>query len=185
MLKEPETRKGEIARIILAAVGVSGLVLVGAVAPGLLGIIPLILRRRFSKKSIDQSVERLKRKGLLRLKKGDGNWRLELTGRGQAEILAWELGKKFIKPPRRWDKKWRLLIFDIPESRKNLRNQVRKILAGWGFYRLQDSVWAYPYECEDVLELLRTKYRLRYEALYLRAEKIAKDRWLKAHFDLD
>ena len=184
MLREPETRRGEIARIILAAVGVSGLVVVGAVAPGLLGILPLILRRRFSKKSIDQSVERLKRKGWLKLMKSSAGWRLELTDQGQAEILAWELGQKFIKPPKKWDKKWRLLIFDIPESRKNLRNQVRQILIGWGFCRLQDSVWAYPYECEDVLELLRAKYRVRHEALYLRAEKIAKDRGLKLYFGL-
>lgn len=169
---------------ILAGVGIAGLIVVGAMAPGIFKIFPRNDRRRFSTKAVDQSVENLKRKGLLTIIRGKNGWRLALTERGQAEFFAYETRQKILKHPRRWDGKWHLLIFDIAESKKRVREQVRRMLIGFGFHRLQDSVWVYPYECEEILELLRTKYGVRYEALYIRAEKIAKDDWLLNHFGL-
>ncbi len=184
LLSEPKTKKGEIARLILGIVGVAGIVLVGAVAPNLLQLLP-VGKRRFSDRALDQSIEKLKRKGLLRKVKSKNGWRLELTDAGQAEVFALETKAKLMKKPWRWDKKWRILIFDIPEPRKKVRDQIRLLLRSFGFHRLQDSVWVYPYECEEVLELLRTKYRVRHEALYIRAEKIGKDRQLREFFSLN
>ena len=180
----PKTRRGEIAMAILAGVGIAGLVVVGAMAPGIFEISPRNYQRRFSTKAVDQSVENLKRKGLLKLVRGQSGWRLALTERGQTELFAYEMQQKMLKRPRQWDGKWHLLIFDIEESKKRVREQVRRMLMAFGFYRLQDSVWVHPYECEEILELLRTKYRVRYEALYIRAEKIANDHWLLNHFGL-
>ena len=98
--------------------------------------------------------------------------------------MAYEIGEKHIKKPKRWDHKWRLLIFDVPEKRRFMREKIRRVLKSFEFYRLQDSVWVYPYECEEVLDLLRTKYYVRFEALYIRAEYIQQDRWLRKHFFL-
>ena len=184
ILDEPKTKKGEIARVILGIVGVTGIILVGAVAPNLLQLLP-VGKRRFSKDALGQSLEGLKRKGLLKKVRSKTGWRLELTDKGQAELSAIETKQKILKKPWRWDKKWRILIFDIPESRKKVRDQIRLLLRSFGFHRLQDSVWVYPYECEEVLELLRTKYRVRHEALYIRAEKIGKDSQLREFFSLD
>lgn len=60
-----------------------------------------------------------------------------------------------------------MLIFDTKEDRKSIREKVRRSLVALGFYRLQDSVWVYPYLCEDVLEMLRTQYGVRHDALYV------------------
>ena len=87
LLSEPKTKKGEIARLILGIVGVAGIVLVGAVAPNLLQLLP-VGKRRFSDRALDQSIEKLKRKGLLRKVKSKNGWRLELTDAGQAEVFA-------------------------------------------------------------------------------------------------
>src|SRR3989338_5623807 len=53
-----------------------------------------------------------------------------------------------------------------------------------GFVRIQDSVWAYPYDCEEVLAFIRTELRLGGGVLYLIAEGIEHDRSLRAKFDL-
>ena len=181
---EPKTKKGEIAKLLLVAIGLTGLVLASAVAPNLLQLLPRKFRSRYSTKSLNQSIEALKRKGLLKLVPTKTGFKLILTAKGEAEFLACELGQKSLKR-RRWDKKWRLLIFDIAEVKRDVRQRVRSTLSNIGFYRLQDSVWVYPYECEEILELLRAKYGVRYEALYIRAEKITNDRWLKHYFSLE
>jgi len=176
--------KGEIVNCILAIISVGGILLAGAVAPGIFKMIPRSFFKRCSKKSVNQTLERLKRRGFIKTVSGPNGWRVELTEKGRTELFAFETRNKLLKKPRRWNGKWHLMIFDIREEQKSIREMVRLTLSRLGFYRLQDSVWVYPYECEDVLELLRTKYKVRYDALYIRAEKIANDRWLRQHFGL-
>ncbi len=56
---------------------------------------------------------------------------------------------------KKWDKKWRIVSFDIPESRKKVREYVRRKLSEYGYLRIQDSIWMYPYACPSFLALLR------------------------------
>ena len=51
----------------------------------------------------------------------------------------------------KWDKKWRLVIFDIPQEFHNQRNKFRQKLQTLGFYKVQKSVFAFPYPCEEEL----------------------------------
>ncbi len=179
-----KTQRGEIFKILLALITVTGIVSVGAMAPGLLQIAAPFVRRRYSEPIIKRAVKRLDEKGWIVLKQTGDHWRIDLTARGRTELLAYELGQKRIHAPRRWDQKWRVLIFDIPEKRKPIREQVRNLLRSLGFYRLQDSVWVFPYECQEILALLRTKYGIRHEALYLRVEFLDQDQWLRKEFGL-
>jgi DNA-binding transcriptional regulator PaaX len=121
---------------------------------------------------------------LIKFAQGRNGWRLELTENGLMELMAYELRQKLIDSSKPWDGRWRFLIFDIPETRRVTRDQIRRSLISFGFYRLQNSVWVFPYECEEVLELLRINYGVRYDALYLRAEKVAKDQRLRRYFGL-
>ena len=51
----------------------------------------------------------------------------------------------------KWDKKWRIVIFDIPEEMHTQRNGLRHKLKNLGFYMLQKSVFVFPYSCEKEL----------------------------------
>lgn len=44
------------------------------------------------------------------------------------------------RPPA-WDGQWRIVVFDIPEVRKQYREALRRELAAADYQRLQDSVW--------------------------------------------
>lgn len=43
--------------------------------------------------------------------------------------------------PKHWNGKWRIVIFDIPEQKRIIRNMFRRNLKKWGFKNLQKSVW--------------------------------------------
>jgi len=45
---------------------------------------------------------------------------------------------------RRWDGKWRMVIFDVPQTQASARARLRRSLASRGFGYLQDSVWITP-----------------------------------------
>ena len=86
--------------------------------------------------------------------------------------------------PKRWDRKWRILIFDIPEYRKGLRDKIRRTLGVIGFVRLQDSVWVYPHDCEDLIAFLKADFRVGKDMLYMIVEELEGDGHLKRHFGL-
>ena len=51
-------------------------------------------------------------------------------------------------------------------------------------YRLQDSVWVYPYDCEDIIGLLKTDIGVGKDLLYMIADEIENDRHLRENFGL-
>ena len=109
---------------------------------------------------------------------------MRLTSKGETYAALVGEGRLVPKKPRRWDKKWRLLVFDIPEKRRRARNQIRTTLATLGFVRLQDSVCVYPYDCEDLITLLKADLKIGKDVLYVIADKIEYDKPLLARFNL-
>ncbi|MCP5542450.1 MAG: hypothetical protein H7A49_00945 [Akkermansiaceae bacterium] len=53
-----------------------------------------------------------------------------------------------VHPPEQWDRgwdgKWRMILFDLPETQRSLRNEFRKMLHSSRFGGLQGSVWISP-----------------------------------------
>lgn len=56
---------------------------------------------------------------------------------------------------RAWDGKWRMVIFDVPESDRSLRAKMRRRLMLEGFGCLQKSVWISPSPFGAMIEELK------------------------------
>lgn len=174
-------RRGEIQKTILRTVAAAGVLSVALLAPNALKMLKpfganLIGRK---KEIIIASRKRLVVQGLLEYAP---NKLLKLTEQGKKRLRELELHDYSLKKPKRWDGKWRVLIFDIKEERRPLRNKIRRTLAVIGFIRLQDSVWVYPYDCEDLITLLKADFKVGKDLLYLIVDSIENDQWLKKHF---
>lgn len=175
-------RKNELKKIILESVKLAGMIGILVVAPNVIGAMAklgLIASSR-QKDVINRSRDRMLKQELL---KRDGKF-LRLTSKGEAVLRNLSLRDYEISRPRRWDGKWRIIIFDIPEYRKGLRQQVRITLMRIGFARLQDSVWAYPYDCEDLITLLKADFRVGKDILYLIVDSLENDKALRKYFEL-
>lgn len=84
----------------------------------------------------------------------------------------------------RWDGRWRIVMFDIEEKYRRSRNAIRRALQSLGMYRLQDSVWVHPYDCEELVALIRTEHRAGQHVLYVIADALEGDEPLRRHFKL-
>lgn len=138
-------------------------------------------KRRAVQSTIIQARKRLIEQGLLEWE----NDRLRLTKEGKKMLQLFSVKDFKLKVPKRWDKKWRILIFDVREERKILREKIRRTLSSIGFVRLQDSVWIYPYSCEDLITLLKADFKVGKELIYIIADEIENDSWLKEKFCLN
>ncbi len=174
------SRKVNIKKAILQTVAVAGLISVALVAPNVvsalnkMGLIPK------GRTNVKRSRDNLIRNGLVCY---EGKY-LKLTAKGEKELRRLELSDFAMKKLKKWDRKWRVLIFDIPERKRMLRQKVRQTLIVIGFIKLQNSVWIYPYDCEDLINLLKADFGIGKDILYLIVDSLEYDNRLKKDFGL-
>ena len=178
-----KARKGEIQKVILKTIAAVGFLSVALMAPNALKMLGSfgIKTSDGTKKAVMRSRKRLVQRGLLEY---TPQGLLRLTEKGKMKLRQLELCDYALQKPKRWDKKWRVLIFDIKEERRSMRDKIRRALSIIGFVRLQHSVWVYPYDCEDVITLLKADFEIGKDLLYLIVDTIENDKKLKQIFKL-
>lgn len=97
------------------------------------------------KSSLSQALKRLREKGLIEQIKLKNDILFKLTQEGK-DLLEDKFDEKS------WDGRWRVVIFDIPEEKRIIRNLFRRNLKKWGFKHLQKSVWISKRNVFDKLE---------------------------------
>jgi phenylacetic acid degradation operon negative regulatory protein len=101
------------------------------------------------KSALSQALKRLREKGFIERQKDEDKIILRLTELGKDWLL-----KNKVDSDIQWDGVWRLVIFDIPESRKRARNTLRRRLKDWGFNPWQKSVWATKKPLTEIIRKL-------------------------------
>lgn len=178
-------RRRNIEHAVLAAVGIAGILSVALIAPNIFQAIPRIAGDKYRLKYRAQTVAgRLAQKGLARFVIRNNVRCVELTEKGLRK-LSIERAKYTIDTRyKRWDKRYRLVMFDIPHYRRRVRDRLRRIMRECGFLRVQDSVWVYPHDCEELLALIKAELRIGKDVLYAVVESLENDAWIKRHFGL-
>ncbi|HEY4509267.1 MAG TPA: hypothetical protein VJC13_03280 [Candidatus Paceibacterota bacterium] len=179
--RKRKSRK-DIQKAILTSVKMAGLLSIALVAPNAVQCLKSfgLLSGRRQEEIMNRSRENLIRDGLLKYEKGF----LELTNKGQTRLDFLEMNDWKMNRPRKWDGRWRMLIFDIPERRKGLRDKIRNTLLSMGFLKLQNSAWIYPYDCEDLINLLKADFKVGKDLLYLIVDSIENDKSFRKSFAL-
>ena len=168
---------------ILAAVGTVGLVL--AFPPALTGVAALMKLGGGSYRpwGMRRTLKRLKKQRYVSIQEGtDGSVTVTITKQGMVRALTYQLETLNIQKPKTWDERWRVVIFDVPEKYKELRDTFRMRLRQMGLTQLQESVYVSPYPCFHEIEFLRELYGIAVTVRYLTVEKIEDDDFLRTHF---
>ena len=125
--------------------------------------------KNFSKKRVQESIRDLgKSKFIARKIQYDGSVIVSLTERGKLRALNSSfrrLGNKKCD----WDKKWRMVAFDVPEECRKGRDALRYRLQVAGFYEFQESLFLSPYDCEkeirDFIKLFKLEKYVHFALL--------------------
>lgn len=140
---------------------------------------------KYPNKKISSSFYNLKRQGLINIKKSNHQIYISLTDAGKKKAGWMQIDQLKIIRPKKWDKKWRLLMFDISQMRKVLREALRGKLKELEFAPFQKSIWICPFDCRAEVELLKSFFGLSDEEVCLVAiENIGDDRKFKKIFHL-
>ena len=138
-----------------------------------------------NRQSLERAIRSLYQSKLVDIReKSHGSIVMTLNHDGRKKVLSYKLDEMKIQRPKKWDCKWRIVIFDIPEDFKKAREAMRYHLQRLGFYKLQKSVFVFPYECQDEIEFLVEFYNLQPHVRRITAEHIDNEFHLKNIFKL-
>ena len=143
-----------------------------------------ITRGEFDRKRFRRTVRYAKAYGYIEVKEKNDELTITLRELGQARAQKYAIDEIQIPFQPIWDKKWRMVIFDIPENMRTVRQLLKAKLDELGFAQIQKSVYVHPYPCHNELEYIRSLYGL---GTYLRLgilEKIEGDEAMRKRFNL-
>lgn len=161
----------EIAHVTLLLLG-TGIVFTSTLlAPQATGLIAkMIFGWRQKRWRPYRVINYLKNHRWIKIQEKHGQSVIVLTSAGKRMSQRLSLSRMQIRQLHRWDKKWRIVSFDIPERHRDARGALRRQLRDLGFRQIQKSVWIVPWPCRDEIDYLMTMYDLRPYLLFLEVQ---------------
>jgi DNA-binding transcriptional regulator PaaX len=127
-----------------------------------IGTIP---RKVALKYTVKRAIKNLQKSGDVLTHEINGKTCARLTAAGRHKLRSLNLSGDMNLVSTAWDGRWRVVILDVPESDKEVRNALRYILKKARFACLKNSVWISPYPFEHMLETMKQDLDLGHEIM--------------------
>lgn len=132
-------------------------------------------------------LKELEKRKLLDFKeRSDGSVEIKLSHQGKELVRRYNLEDMKLKKPKQWDGKWRIVIYDIPTSKRKASSAFSAKMKSLGMYQLQRSVWVSPYDCLEEIEFLCSVFEIDSNKCvsYITATEISNASEVKKFFNL-
>lgn len=128
--------------------------------------------KKTSKTAISRSLKGLTESGLVEQSFSGQNQYARLTKEGKKKLNSLKLDNDNGLVSPSWDGKWRIVILDLPESRKDERESLRYLLKKAGFVCLKNSVWISPFPYEHLFTNIKKDFELTTELMVFVTDNI-------------
>lgn len=138
-----------------------------------------------SRQAAERAVTALYASCLLEAKEHtDGTVTLVLNENGKKRALTYHMRYAKVVGKGPWDKKWRIILYDIPEDEREARDAFRDHLKQLGVRKLQHSAGIYPFDCKDEVYFFIELLDIRKYVRFIVAESIDDEAYWKHRFRL-
>ena len=180
-------KKITIAKIILSALAVGGVLTIVAIAPNSLQMLKMfgVNKKRYKSQSVYRTLKRMEKQNIIKvIKEMNNKTTISITRNGKKRLVEYSIDDMEIKKPKIWDGKWRIISFDIPEKQKTAREALRMKLKDFDFYHLQKSLFACPFPCRDEIDFVSEIFKIRKHITYFETSTITNELAMKKYFNL-
>ncbi len=122
--------------------------------------------------ALNRSIKNMGDLGLIETIKSDREDYARLTAKGRQKLASIKLDSKSTLISNNWDGKWRIILLDLPESRKAERESIRYLLKKANFVCLKNSAWISPYPFEHMFENIKKDLGLTNEIMIIVTDKL-------------
>jgi DNA-binding transcriptional regulator PaaX len=146
--------------ILLTLLGADGTITVPERPLNMAVLFAPLLKSRHTKPQLTRAVYRLRKLKFITVKRAKDQTLITLSPTGKKLALRYALDDIEIEKPARWDERWQVVMFDIPNRFRSARNALRGRLNRLGLFPLQESVWISPYPCPEEVKFIAQMYGL-------------------------
>ena len=122
--------------------------------------------------ALKRSLKGLSDTGLIERHNSGQNEYARLTKEGKKKVLSLKLDNDTTLVDPTWDNKWRIVLLDLPETRKDEREALRYLLKKAGFLCLKNSVWISPFPYEHLFTNIKKDFGLTTELMIFVTDNI-------------
>jgi CRISPR-associated endonuclease Cas2 len=191
--KEIKLKRGQLYWYILEVIGLTLIAGGNPLRPTLslsikeiIKVLQELKKLNVEEKKIKKSLRSLERKEIVNLEEKDDQIFVHIKDKKNPTIIKYSIKAllDFKKKNKKWRGKWFLVFFDVPEIQRNKRDYLRNFLRKIGFYKYQQSVYIFPYECEKEIKLIKKIVEGAKYMRYIIAEKIEDEDKIKTFFNI-
>ena len=190
--KTQEDKSNPTVQEVLLLLAAGAFLIASFITPGLpLALKPFIDYKRekdyqkwkqFNQARLKQVLKRLKEQKVVEILPTKYEDIIKITDRGKRKILRFKLDKLQLK--KKWDGKWRLIIYDVAKEKKRERDYLREILKRLKCFQLQKSVYLTPFKCEDEIEYIRQLFGIGDEVKILKVASLENEGPFRDYFGI-
>jgi len=136
----------------------------------------------FDRTRFRRTVRHIKSRGYVDVIEKRGEMTLTLSESGRDRAMLYALEDIQITEPAIWDKKWRMVMFDIPEEMRSQRKIFKAKLDELGFAQVQKSVYLHAFPCHNEIEYIRSMYSVGQYVRLAILDKLEGDEALRKRF---
>src|SRR3989338_9985737 len=177
---DSKTRKAQIAQVVLCVIAVASIPALVLIAAAMGNAVQVFRQfkssKHLSKEQIRNSINHLRKQNLIEyVSDKNGKTIVKITKKGDTKLKVFDIELMKINKPKKWDGKWRLVMFDIPMRFTKGREALRFHLKELDFLQFQKSAWIYPYPCEDEVIFIADFFGIGKYVEVLTAENISRE----------
>lgn len=113
---------------------------------------------------------------------GDYDHGLQITDRARKRYARSQIEKLQIQPQDAWDHRWRITIYDIPETKAAARHAFLHELRHYGCVLLQRSVMITAFPCLEDIETIAARLDIDQYVSFFETQNLANERPLIERF---
>lgn len=177
--------RNEIGEILLSTLLVVGFLTIAVTAPNAVQLFKYFKPKNTKDRwKIKRSVARLEERKLVKKQLVRGEEQYILTETGKLRAMRYHLYSMSITKQPKWDGLWRIVMFDIPENKRDARRAINLALKKLGCIQYQKSVFITPYPCTKEIDFVGKCFDARRHIQLITAKEIGDEAKIKKCFGL-
>ena len=180
------TEKSAIIDGLLKLIALGGITATALLAPNAVQIFDKPLKKYFAKldererqRELQRAIAYMKHYRLITENYEHG---LAISSKAKDRLIKSNIREIAIKTPKKWDRKWRIIFFDIPEPRKSSRDAFAAKIRSLGFKVMQRSVFVHPFSCREQVKTIAEYYGVARYVTYIVTDHLDNEKALIKRF---
>lgn len=138
---------------------------------------------QYNKGRLKFVIKRLEKQKMIEILEQENGFLVKVTEKGKRKMLKYDLDNLSLNK-NKWDRKWRIITYDVNENKKEARREFRSLLKKLQFLQLQKSVYLTPFSCENEIEYIRQIYGIGQDVVILTVSGLENESAYKQYFGL-